>query len=110
MANNTQNTDLIEAKVRDTTAAAKLKEMKLAILKKEYVKLEEVNKRWNDQASRVKAKLLGLPARLSPQLAALGMNEGGHTVNRSVIIDAVNSVLTGAVNEALNELAGGYEV
>ncbi|MBQ7215220.1 MAG: hypothetical protein IJS39_04470 [Synergistaceae bacterium] len=109
MANNTQNEDLIAAKTRDTTAAAKLKEMKLAILKKEYVKLEEVNKRWTDQAGRVKAKLLALPARLSPQLASLGITEPGHKINRSGIIDAINSVLTGAVNEALNELAGGYE-
>ena len=97
MANNTQNEDLIAAKVRDTTAAAKLKEMKLAILKEEYVKLEDVNKRWNEQAGRVKAKLLALPARLSPQLAGLNTTA------------EVSAVLAGAVNEALSELAGGYE-
>ena len=89
MANNTQNEGLIAAKTRDTTAAAKLKEMKLAILKKEYVKLEDV--------SRVKAKLLALPARLSPQLAGLTTTA------------EVSAVLAGAVNEALSELAGGYE-
>ena len=98
MANNTQNQDLIAAKTRDTTAAAKLKEMKHAILKKEYVKLEDVNRRWNDQAARIKAKLLGLPARLTAQLSGINSKQ------------EINTILTGAVNEALNELAGGYEV
>ena len=97
MANNTQNEGLIAAKTRDTTAAAKLKEMKLAILKKEYVKLEDVNKRWNDQAGRIKAKLLALPARLTPQLFEKSKLD-------------INIILTGVVNEVLNELAGGYEV
>ena len=98
MANNTTNEDLIAAKVRDTTAAAKLKELKLSILKKEYVKLEDVNKRWEEQAARIKAKLLGLPARLTAQLSGISSKT------------EINAILTGAVNEALNELAGGYEV
>ena len=98
MANNTTNEDLIAAKVRDTTAAAKLKELKLAILKKEYVKLEEVNKRWEEQAARINAKLLGLPARLTAQLSGISSKT------------EINAILTGAVNEALNELAGGYEI
>lgn len=96
MANNTTNEDLIAAKVRDTTAAAKLKEMKLAILKKEYVKLEEVNKRWTDQAGRIKTKLLALPARLTPQLFEKSKLD-------------INIIISGIVNEVLNELAGGYE-
>ena len=98
MANNTTNEDLIAAKVRDTTAAAKLKEMKLSILKKEYVKLEDVNKRWEEQAARIKSKLLGLPARLTPQLT------------ESTSKTAIYAIITGAVNETLNELAGGYEI
>ncbi len=96
MANNTTNEDLIAAKVRDTTAAAKLKEMKLAVLKKEYVKLEEVNKRWTDQAGRIKAKLLALPARLTPQLFEKSKLD-------------INIIISGIVNEVLNELAEGYE-
>ena len=98
MANNTTNEDLIAAKVRDTTAAAKLKEMKLAVLKKEYVKLEDVNKRWEEQAARIKAKLLGLPARLTAQLSGISSKT------------EINAILTGAVSETLNELAGGYEI
>ena len=81
-----------------SVAAAKLKEMKLAVLKKEYVKLEEVNKRWEEQAARIKAKLLGLPARLTAQLSGISSKT------------EINAILTGAVNEALNELAGGYEI
>ena len=98
MPNNTTNEGLIESKIRDTTSAAKLKEMKLAILKKEYVRLDEVNKHWAEQAGRVKARLLALPARLSPQLAGLSTKA------------EVSAVLTGAVNEALNELANSFEV
>ncbi len=97
MANNTTNSELIAAKTRDTTAAAKLKEMKLAILKKEYVKVEDVNRRWTEQAARIKSKLLALPARLTPQMAAMSDRK------------EINSVLADAVNEALNELAGEYE-
>ncbi len=95
MPNNTTNEGLIEAKIRDTTAAAKLKEMKLAILKKEYVRLDEVNKHWAEQAGRVKAKLLGLPARLTAQLFEKSKLD-------------INIILTGVVNEVLNELAGDY--
>lgn len=97
MANNTQNEDLIAAKTRDTTAAAKLKEMKLSILKKEYVKLEDVNKRWAEQAARIKAKLLALPARLTPQLA--GMSDKAE----------INQLLTLMMNETLTEIANDFD-
>lgn len=97
MANNTKNDGLIAAKTRDTNAAADIKEMKLAILRKEYVPLSEVNKRWEEQAGRVKAKLLGLPARLTPQLVFMNTKEDIHRL------------LTEAITEALSELAGGYE-
>ncbi len=96
MANNTQDPRLIAAKTRDTTAAAKLKEMKLAILTKEYVKLEDVNKRWIDQAGRIKTKLLALPARLTPQLFGKSKLD-------------INIIISGIVNEILNELADSFD-
>lgn len=98
MANNAKNSELVAAKTRDTNAAADIKELKLAILRKEYVRLEDVNRRWAEQAGRVKAKLLGLPSRLTGQLAVMSDKK------------EINALLADAVNEALNELAGGYEV
>ena len=94
--NQTTNEDLIAAKVRDTNASAALKERKLAILKGEYLKASDVEKAHADAVNRVKTKLLALPSRLTPQLSGQ-------------VLDAkrVNEILTEAVNEALNELAGG---
>ena len=94
--NQTTNEDLIAAKVRDTNASAALKERKLAILKGEYIKASEVEKHNADAVNRVKTKLLALPSKLSPRLS-------GQVLDKQ----AVNEILTDAVNEALNELAGG---
>lgn len=92
--NQTTNEDLIAAKCRDTNAAADLKELKLAILRKEYVKASDVEKLNADAISRVKAKLLALPSRLTPQLSG-----------QALTAQAVNGILTAVINEALSELA-----
>ena len=92
--NQTTNADLIAAKVRDVNAAADLKELKLAILHGEYVKASDVEKHNADAVNRVKTKLLALPSKLAPQLS-------GQVLDKQ----AVNKILTEAVNEALNELA-----
>lgn len=92
--NKTTNPDLIAAKTRDVNAAADLKELKLAILRKEYVKVSDVEKRQADAFSRVKARLLALPVRATPQLAGQILDQ-----------KKVNDILTSYVIEALNELA-----
>ena len=99
MANNTTNTDLIEAKVRDTHASAALKEFKLQVQQGKYVLLADVNKRWAEDANKVRTKLQGLSSRVVPQLA-------GQIHEAAVIKRLIDDI----VYEALTELSDTYEV
>ncbi len=96
--NVTQNEELIEAKTRLTNAQADMKEMQLAVLRKDYVKAVDVGKKWTDQAARVKTKLLAIPTR------GAGLLSG-----REYEASEVETILQGLVNEALQELSGGFE-
>ena len=96
--NVTTNEDLIAAKTRLTNAQADMKEMQLSILRKDYVLADDVRQKWSDQAGRVRAKLLSLPVRLA------GMLSG-----REYIASEIESITQGVVNEALTDLAGGFE-
>ena len=95
--NITTNEDLIAAKTRLTNAKAEQAEIKLALMKAEAVKLSEVNLRWGEQASRVKTKLLAIPARAAPQLSG-----------QELSTQEVNKILTEVISEALNELAESF--
>ena len=95
--NVTQNSGLIAAKTRLTNAQADVKEMQLSVLRKEYVKAEEVNQKWNEQAGRVRAKLLSLPVRL-----------GGMLGGRELSSQEVEQLSQSIVNEALIELSEGF--
>ena len=96
--NAVKNEDLIDAKIRLTNAQAEMKEYQISILQKEYVKRDEVSKRWTDQVSRVRAKILSMPVRLA------GMLSG-----REYAAGEIESITQGIVNEALQDLAGEYE-
>ena len=95
--NQTVNTELIAAKVRNENAAADLKEFKLSVLRKEYVALTDVNKKLTADIGKVRTKLLGLSTRIAPQLA-------GQVHNAEEIKRLIDSV----VYEALTELADSY--
>ena len=84
----------MEAKIRDTNASAALKEFKLAEKMGEYILASEVEKEHAEEVARVKAKLLAIPAKMTPQVTGLTEKE------------AVYSLLSSAIEEALNELAG----
>ena len=94
MSNITQDDGLIEAKIRDTNAAADLKEFKLAILRRDYIAADEVDRTIAEGIARAKSKILAIPAKLTPQLSG-----------RIVEAQEVSKILTQACNEALNELA-----
>lgn len=96
--NVTQDSGLIEAKTRLTNAQADMKEMQLSILRGEYIKAEDVVSQWNEQAGRVRQKLLVLPVKLGGIL-------GGQELSSSEI----EALCQKLVNEALEELAGEYE-
>ena len=95
--NQTTNEDLIAAKTRLTNAQADMKELQLSILHGEYVKREEVSHQWNDQAGRVRTKLLALPVRLAGILA-----------RKEYLPSEIESLSQGAVNEVLQELAEDF--
>lgn len=95
--NKTQDASLIEAKTRNENAAADIKEFKLAVMRKEYVSVEAVNKKLSADVGKVRTKLLGLSSRIAPQLA--GQLHEADEIKR--VIDAV-------VYEALTELADTF--
>ena len=84
----------MEAKIRDTNASAALKEFKLAEKMGEYILASDAEKEHAEEVARVKAKLLAIPAKMTPQVTGLTEKE------------AVYSLLSSAIEEALNELAG----
>lgn len=87
---------LIRAKIRNITAQAEKTELKTKITQRDYIRISEVKKKWADDVSKVRGKLLGLPAKLAGQLAG---------------VDAVtaNEILRMGVNDALKELAASFE-
>ena len=92
--NKTTDQDLIAAKTRDVNAAADLKELKLRILRGEYIRASDVEKKQADEISRVRTKLLAVPSKLARRLSG-----------QAFTAQEVNDVLTEAMNEALNELS-----
>ena len=92
--NVTTNEDLIAAKTRLTNAQADVKELQLGVLRKDYVKREDVLKQWGEQVSRVRQKILSLPVRLAGMLA-----------HKEYLPAEIESLSQGLVNEALQELA-----
>lgn len=96
--NKTADPDLVAAKTRNENAAADIKEFKLAIMRKEYVPVEAVNKKLASDVGKVRTKLLGLSSRIAPQLA--GQIHDGEEIKR--LIDSI-------VYEALTELADTFE-
>lgn len=87
---------LIRAKIRNITAQAEKTELKTKITQRDYIRISEVKKKWADDVSKVRGKLLGLPAKLAGQLSG---------------VDAVtaNEILRMGVNDALKELAASFE-
>ena len=94
--NVTQDPDLIAAKTRLTSIKADQAEIKLKVMQGEYVSVKEVEARQADEVSRVRTKLLAIPAKLARRLSGQVLS-----------VQEVDAILTEAVNEALNELSGG---
>lgn len=86
---------LLRAKIRNVTAQAEKTELKTQITQGNYVKIEDVKKKWGADVMKVRNKLLGLHITLASRL------ENVSAIEASAIIKA-------AVMEALNELAGEF--
>ena len=96
--NQTQNSELIAAKTRKENAQADKIEFQLAILRKEYAPVSDVNKQWIADVGKVRTKLLGLSTRIAPQLAGQIHD-----------IDEVKRLIDSVVYEALTELADQFK-
>ena len=96
--NVTQDAGLIAAKTRLTEAKARKAEIELAVLEGQKVDRAEVNRRWGEQAGRVKTKILALPSRMAPQFVSLGVDA-----------ERVNEIMSEVITEILTELAEEYE-
>lgn len=88
--------ELIKAKIRNITAQAEKTELKTAITRRDYVKVEHVKQKWADDVQKVRAKLLGLHVKIAPDLANVDA--------RTAAVVVKNAVL-----EALSDLAESYE-
>ena len=92
-ANAIRMLTLDEARTRKLTAEAELAEIELAKAKGDLVPTEMVIKAWIDVLSAMKAKLLAIPSKAAPVLAAED-NPG-----------EVQKLLDSELEEALNELS-----
>ncbi len=61
---------LDEARTRKLSAEAELAELELAKVRGDLVRTEDVIKAWEDVLRAMKAKLLGIPSKSAPILAA----------------------------------------
>lgn len=93
MANVTTNEDYVKAKTLLARKQAEKIDFQLGVQRGEYIKLTEAAKKQEEEASRIKTKLLALPARITPRLVT--------TSDTSEIY----SILWKCVTEILNELA-----
>ena len=96
--NVTQDAGLIAAKTRLTEAKARKAEIELAVLEGKTVDRDDVNRRWSEQAGRIKTKILAIPSRMTPQFSALGVES-----------ERVNELMKDVITEILEELASEYE-
>lgn len=84
---------LDEARTRKLSAEAELAELELAKVRGDLVRTEDVIKAWEDVLRAMKAKLLGIPSKSAPILAAED-NAG-----------EILKILDLEIEEALNELS-----
>ena len=90
--------ELTRTKIRVNIANAEKNELKNAVTRGELITVEAVNKKWAEDVSNVKAKLLAIPTKLTPILS-----------NQVLTAQDVNKILTEAIYEALNELSEEYK-
>ena len=84
--------ELNQERARYTRLKADKEELKLAVMRGEYVSVTEVKKQWGDMAGNVRKKMLALEGRLPAQLE--NMKAGN-----------IAEILHREIYEALNELA-----
>lgn len=84
--------ELNQERARYTRLKADKEELKLSVMRGEYVSVQEVKKQWADMAGNVRKKMLALEGRLPAQLE--NQNAGD-----------IAEILHREIYEVLNELA-----
>lgn len=91
---NTEGVSLDEARLRKVAGEAALVEIEVAKKRGELVEIEVVAQAFGEQCANVRARLLPMPSKLAPLLAATSdLNE-------------VQALLEQGIHEALSELSG----
>lgn len=89
--------DIEEAKRRKLAAEAELAEVELQTVQGKLIPAEQIEKEWSEMIMNCRAKLLSIPAKVSPEVYAADD------------LTTVKVLLKQALNEALNELSVGGE-
>ena len=89
--------DIEEAKRRKLAAEAELAEVELQTVQGKLIPAEQIEKEWAEMIMNCRAKLLSIPAKVSPEVYAADD------------LTTVKVLLKQALNEALNELSVGGE-
>jgi phage terminase Nu1 subunit (DNA packaging protein) len=89
--------DIEEAKRRKIAAEAALAEVELETVQKKLIPAEQIEKEWSEMIMNCRAKLLSIPAKVSPEVFAADD------------LTTVKVLLKQSINEALNELSVGGE-
>jgi len=87
--------DIEEAKRRKIAAEAALSETELATVQGKLIPADQIEKEWSEMIMNCRAKLLSIPAKVSPEVFAADD------------LTTVKVLLKQAINEALNELSVG---
>jgi hypothetical protein len=87
--------DIEEAKRRKIAAEAALAEVELETVQKKLIPAEQIEKEWSEMIMNCRAKLLSIPAKVSPEVFAADD------------LTTVKVLLKQSINEALNELSVG---
>ena len=87
--------DIEEAKRRKIAAEAALAEVELETVQGKLIPAEQIEKEWSEMIMNCRAKLLSIPAKVSPEVFAADD------------LTTVKVLLKQSINEALNELSVG---
>lgn len=86
--------DLVAERARLAKESADAKEMENAVERGDLVYIEDVAKQVENQLTKVRTRLLGIPTKVAPEAHA------------SATVREVQSIIEAAIIEALNELVG----
>ena len=106
-----KSVDLDEAKRRKLVAEAEMAELDLEVRQGQLVEIEAVAKTVGDDYANMRAKLLSIPSKISPQLVGVESVTRIQSVLDKVVSEALEELISDKVyeNESVDSSAGGEE-